>query len=175
MKRSSAVLLSAVCALLVACGGDGDGASAASSGNAVQGRFTVVDSLGGGFEHSSARARVRFVRGDMVELSAEGGLVRVQVRELPETGSGETDAFIRNNTLYSATLDLGGSRVRVGCSPGDPVRGRFERSAMGEGRISGSFEVEFVECSDYISGAAVDVPGLPLVVTARFEDLPLEE
>lgn len=164
---------------LTACGGDSGTANSAgtagSAGAAEQGRFQVSDSLGGGFDHESSRARVRFVTDDMLELSAQGGLVRLHVRGLPASGIGTTSEFLRNNTLYTTTLNLDGAPRQVGCSTADPVVGAFDRTANDGERVSGRFEVEFVACSDYMSGEPVDVPGLPLTVTGIYEDLPLDD
>jgi hypothetical protein len=166
--------------VLSACGGEADSSDAGSAGDtmptngAEDATFQVTDSLGGGFDDESPRARVRFVTNDMIELSARGGLVRLHTEGLPAGGVGTTSTFLRNNTLYTATLEIDGASKQVGCSPGDPIVATLERSFNNGEQVSGRFEVEFAECSDYISGEPIELPGLPMTVTGVYDRLPLD-
>ncbi|AKS43236.1 hypothetical protein [Wenzhouxiangella marina] len=161
---------------LVACGAsDGESSSAASGGSQLAdgGSFTVSDTLGGGFDSSSPRARARFVSGDLIELRGGNHMVRAQVSGMPDSGPGESTDFIRNNTMYSTEIEIDGQMLRVGCRPGDPIEGRFQRSAFSDSHMSGELEFVLVSCDNFVSGEPVEVPGLPMTVSASFEDLPI--
>ena len=162
--------------MLAACGGDDAASQAAGEGTAssgTEGYFSVRDSLGGGFDSDSPRARVGWAQPTMIDLRAQDGRISVDGRKMPDTGSATTTELGFNNTSYSMTVDIEGQPRSVNCKPDDPEEGRFERTALTENRISGEFRVVFVRCTDGQTGQAIEVPGLPVTVTGSFEDLSL--
>ncbi|MBY6203425.1 hypothetical protein [Halomonas denitrificans] len=138
-----------------------------------QRRFSVADSLGGGFDSESTGARIGWAYASMVDLRAEGVRISVDGRGLPDAGAASTVTLGFNNTTYSRVVRFDGPARSVICKPGDPVEGVFERTRLEDGRISGRFEVVFERCSDGTTGQPVPLPGLPLTVSGSFEDLPL--
>ncbi len=165
--------------LLTACGADtgnsDNSASTASRTSDLAGDFSVTDSLGGGFSSESPRARATIVQDTLIELRAGDDQVRVHASNLPDAGPGESTELIGNNVLYIAQVEIGGQATRVICTAADPVQGRFNRTALTATTISGEFEFELVRCEDYLSAAAVAVPGLPFTVRASFEGLQLDD
>lgn len=157
---------------------DGTGSSAPPAARTVaasghQRRFSVADSLGGGFASESTGARIGWAYESMIDLRAEGTRISVDGRGLPEAGAASTEKLGFNNTTYSRVVELDGLARSVSCKPGDPARGVFERTRLEDGRISGEFEVVFERCSDGTTGQPVRLPGLPMTVTGSFDDLPL--
>jgi len=163
---------------LLACGdsaseSDSGASSQASRNGGDAAEFSVTDSMGGGFDSNSPRARVDWAYASKVRLSARGGGVSVDGRDMPDTGAAETTELGFNNTSYSMTVEIEGETRAVSCKPGDPAEGRFERTGIADGRISGNFEVVFERCFDGMTGGAIEVPGLPVSASGSFEDLPL--
>ncbi len=158
---------------LSGCGGsDANGSNGSSNSSNISGSFQVSDTLGGGFDSSSERARIGWVYPDIVDVRARGWRLSVAANRLPDEGVVETDDLNRNNTRYTMTIDEAGSSRRVNCLPDDPVQGRFERTAMSETTMSGRFQVTIVLCEDAM-GQPTEVDGLPITVSGEFSDLEL--
>jgi len=155
---------------MVACD-DGDASDSSSSGSDVDGSFNIQVSNGSGFSDDSERARIDVATDSMFGFKASGWHVRVNAREMPDSGVAETTEFGRNNTIMSMYVKTDGVRQRVGCDPADPAVGSFKRTKLTETEVSGEFTLEFVSCDDYFTAEPVEVPGLPFTVTGSFEDI----